>query len=99
MVFVKYVSNYKGITFYANRHFLVFPAIFAVFVLSVFLFWQVFGGNLADKHCAIRQKHQQRQKRSGQKWTLKGGQQVLNIRTKNLSNQWIDVTQLVRMAA
>lgn len=42
---------------------------------------------------------QHRLKRSGQRWTLKGGQQVLNLRTKNLSNQWDEVTQLVRMAA
>ena len=42
---------------------------------------------------------QHRLKRSGQRWTLKGGQQVLNLRTKNLSNQWDDVTKLVRMAA
>jgi hypothetical protein len=42
---------------------------------------------------------QQRLKRSGQRWTLKGGQQVLNIRTKKLSNQWNQVIQLVRMAA
>ena len=38
-----------------------------------------------------------RLKRSGQRWSLKGGQQVLNIRTKNLSNQWSQVTKLVRM--
>ena len=42
---------------------------------------------------------QHRLKRSGQRWTLKGAQQVLNIRTKNLSNKWNDVTNLVRMAA
>ena len=42
---------------------------------------------------------QQRLKRSGQRWTIKGGQQVLNLRTKNLSNQWGEVTQLVRKAA
>lgn len=42
---------------------------------------------------------QQRMKRSGQRWTLKGGQQVLNLRTKNLSDRWCDVTKLVRMAA
>lgn len=42
---------------------------------------------------------QQRMKRSGQRWTLKGGQQVLNLRTKMLSNQWEEVTKLVRMAA
>lgn len=40
---------------------------------------------------------QHRLKRSGQRWSLKGGQQVLNIRTKNLSNQWNQVTKLVRM--
>ena len=40
---------------------------------------------------------QHRLKRSGQRWSLKGGQQVLNIRTKNLSNQWSQVTKLVRM--
>lgn len=42
---------------------------------------------------------QQRMKRSGQRWTLKGGQQVLNLRTKNLSDRWCDVIKLVRMAA
>jgi hypothetical protein len=42
---------------------------------------------------------QHRLKRSGQRWTIKGGQQVLNLRTKNLSNQWNDITKMVRMAA
>jgi hypothetical protein len=42
---------------------------------------------------------QQRLKLSGQRWTLNGAQQVLNLRTKNLSNQWDEVIQLVRMAA
>ena len=42
---------------------------------------------------------QQRLKRSGQRWTLKGAQQVLNLRTKNLSNKWNEVTNLVRMTA
>jgi hypothetical protein len=42
---------------------------------------------------------QQRLKRSGQRWTIKGGQQVLNLRIKNLSNQWKQVTDLVRIAA
>lgn len=42
---------------------------------------------------------QQRVKRSGQRWTIKGGQQVLNLRTKNLSNRWNEVIQLVRNAA
>jgi hypothetical protein len=42
---------------------------------------------------------QHRLKRSGQRWTIKGGQQVLNLRVKNLSNQWNDVKKIVRMAA
>jgi hypothetical protein len=42
---------------------------------------------------------QHRLKRSGQRWTIKGGQQVLNFRTKNLSNKWNQVTKLVRMVA
>jgi len=42
---------------------------------------------------------QQRMKRSGQRWTLKGGQQVLNLRTKMLSNRWNEVTELIRKAA
>jgi hypothetical protein len=42
---------------------------------------------------------QHRLKRSGQRWTIKGGQQVLNLRTKNLSNKWNQVTKLVRMVA
>ena len=42
---------------------------------------------------------QQRLKRSGQRWTLKGGQQVLNLRTANLSIEWQQVVDLVRMAA
>ncbi len=42
---------------------------------------------------------QHRLKRSGQRWTLKGGQQILNLRTKQLSKQWSNVTNLVRRAA
>lgn len=42
---------------------------------------------------------QHRLKKSGQRWTIKGGQEVLNLRTKNLSNQWEEVTNLVRLAA
>lgn len=42
---------------------------------------------------------QQRMKRSGQRWTIKGGQQVLNLRTANLSNEWANVVSLVRQAA
>lgn len=42
---------------------------------------------------------QQRLKRSGQRWTIKGAQQVVNLRTKNLSGQWKQVNQLIRKAA
>jgi hypothetical protein len=48
MVFVKYIFNHKGITFYANRHFLVFTAIFAGSRLTATWFWQVFGVSLAE---------------------------------------------------
>lgn len=48
---------------------------------------------------AHRNVIQIRMKRSGQRWTIKGGQQILNIRTAKLSNKWEKVTNLVRMAA
>jgi hypothetical protein len=48
---------------------------------------------------AHRNVIQQRMKRSGQRWTIDGGQQVLNLRTKFLSNQWGEVTKYLRMAA
>lgn len=48
---------------------------------------------------AQRNVIQQRLKRSGQRWTIKGGQQVLNIRTAFLSNNWAKVQNYVRNAA
>lgn len=48
---------------------------------------------------AHRNVIQSRMKRSGQRWTIKGGQQVLNIRTTKLSNKWNNVVNLVRKAA
>lgn len=48
---------------------------------------------------AHRNVIQSRMKRSGQRWTIKGGQQVLNIRTAKLSNKWGKVINLVRNAA
>jgi len=48
---------------------------------------------------AHRNVIQQRMKRSGQRWTIQGGQQVLNLRTKYLSNQWNSVIKHVRLAA
>ena len=48
---------------------------------------------------AQRSVIQHRMKRSGQRWTLKGGQQILNIRTTRMSNQWDKVVNLIKMAA
>ena len=48
---------------------------------------------------AQRSVIQHRMKRSGQRWTLKGGQQILNIRTTRMSNKWNKVTDLIKMAA
>ncbi|MCU0340953.1 MAG: hypothetical protein MUE30_13800 [Spirosomaceae bacterium] len=48
---------------------------------------------------AHRNVIQQRMKRAGQRWTINGGQQVLNLRTKFLSNQWNDVTKYLKKAA
>lgn len=48
---------------------------------------------------ANRHVIQQRMKRSGQRWTIQGGQQVLNLRTAKLSNDWKQVVNLVRQAA
>jgi len=47
---------------------------------------------------AQRNLVQQRLKRSGQRWTQERAQQVLNLRTKNLGQQWHQVTDLVRAA-
>lgn len=48
---------------------------------------------------ANRNVIQQRLKRSGQRWTLKGGQQVLNLRTTFLSGNWDKVLALVKKAS
>ena len=48
---------------------------------------------------ANRNVIQQRMKRSGQRWTLKGGKPLLNLRTANLSKDWDKVVNLVRLAA
>jgi hypothetical protein len=48
---------------------------------------------------AHRNVIQQRMKRSGQRWTIEGGQQVLNLRTTYLSNKWGKVQNYVRNAA
>jgi hypothetical protein len=48
---------------------------------------------------ANRNVIQQRLKRSGQRWTLKGGQQILNLRTTKLGGKWHKVVQLLRKVA
>jgi hypothetical protein len=48
---------------------------------------------------AIRNVVQQRLKRSGQRWTITGGQQVLNLRTLFLSNLEKKVIDKIKLAA
>lgn len=45
---------------------------------------------------AHRHVIQARLKRSGQRWTLKGAQQIANLRTANCSGQWEVVKNLIR---
>ena len=54
---------------------------------------------LGAMEAAHRNVIQQRMKRSGQRWTIQGGQQVLNLRTSYLSNQWDRVIKHVRLVA
>lgn len=42
---------------------------------------------------------QQRMKLAGQRWTIKGAQQVANLRTANKSNQWHKIIKFASMAA
>lgn len=44
---------------------------------------------------AHRHVVQQRMKRSGQRWTLKGGQQVATLRSASCSGQWDEVKKLI----
>ena len=48
---------------------------------------------------AHRHVIQQRMKLSGQRWTLKGAQQIANLRTAHKSNQWYKVVELINKAA
>lgn len=48
---------------------------------------------------ANRHVIQQRMKLSGQRWTIKGAQQIANLRTLNKSNQWEKLTELTSIAA
>lgn len=42
---------------------------------------------------------QQRLKLSGQRWTQKGAQQIINLRIANKSNNWNQIAELTKMAA
>ena len=42
---------------------------------------------------------QQRLKLSGQKWSIKGAQQIVNLRAYQKSNRWDDVVEIIKMAA
>ena len=48
---------------------------------------------------AHRHVIQQRMKLSGQRWTIKGAQQIANLRVSIKSNQWKDVVELTKKAA
>jgi hypothetical protein len=48
---------------------------------------------------AIRNVVQHRLKRSGQRWTIKGGQQITNIRTMFLSNGQDKIIEKIKKAA
>lgn len=48
---------------------------------------------------AHRHVIQQRMKLSGQRWTIKGAQQIANLRTLNKSNQWEKLIEITSMVA
>ena len=48
---------------------------------------------------AHRNVIQQRLKRSGQRWSVKGAQQIANLRAFKKSNQWNAVIDLINAAA
>ncbi len=48
---------------------------------------------------AHRHVIQQRMKRSGQRWTKQGIQQMANLRVASKSNQWDSVVNMIKMAA
>ena len=48
---------------------------------------------------AHRHVIQQRMKLSGQRWTIKGAQQIVNLRALNKSNQWGKLIEIASMAA
>jgi hypothetical protein len=48
---------------------------------------------------AHRHVIQQRMKLSGQRWTIKGGQQIVNLRVAEKSNNWEKVIEIINKAA
>lgn len=48
---------------------------------------------------AHRHVIQQRMKLSGQRWTIKGAQQIVNLRVMRKNNQWEKVTEIINKAA
>ena len=48
---------------------------------------------------AHRHVIQQRMKLSGQRWTMKGAQQIANLRTANKGNKWNHIVELIKKAA
>lgn len=58
--------------------------------------WLIGSGPIESAH---RNVIQQRLKLSGQRWTLKGVQQVANLRVAYKSNDWNQVIGLIKMAA
>jgi len=50
-------------------------------------------GPIESAHRVVIQK---RMKQSGQRWTIKGGQQVANLRVAHINNQWNEVVELIK---
>ncbi|MFO8143134.1 MAG: ISLre2 family transposase, partial [Dehalococcoidales bacterium] len=48
---------------------------------------------------AQRNVVQKRMKQSGQRWTIKGAQQIVNLRVYHQSNKWEYVTEIIKKAA
>ena len=57
--------------------------------------WLVGSGPIESAHRTVIQK---RLKLSGQRWTLRGAQQVLNLRVAHKNDNWNKVIQLIAMA-
>jgi hypothetical protein len=58
--------------------------------------WMIGSGPIESAH---RHVVQQRLKLSGQRWTIKGAQQVVNLRAVHKSNKWSSLLNLIKNAA